>query len=348
MRERTETVHGGDIYRHPSVTDYSVNSNPLGTPENVLEAVRKSADLIMHYPDVRCDKLREAISGYEEIEKEKILCGNGAAELFFAIVMAVRPKRALITAPAFSEYERALQTVDAEVEYYRLKKENEFCIEEDILEQITEDVDMVFLCNPNNPTGQTTEKKLLEKVMEACKNCHAILVLDECFIDFLENPEVYECRGYLKAYTNLVIIKAFTKIFCMPGVRLGYALCENERLRSKMREMLQPWNVSVTAQEAGVAALSDCRKYLEDTRRYVRDEKKWMTDRMRACGYRIYGSKANYIFFRGEAGLYEKALKEGILIRDCQNYEGLSEGYYRIAVRSKEENERLITWLEKL
>lgn len=348
MKEKKETVHGGDIYRNPSVTDYSVNSNPLGTPAKVLEAVRKSADQIMHYPDVRCDKLRESISRYEEIEKEKILCGNGAAELFFAIVMAVRPKKALVTAPAFSEYERALQTVDAEVEYYRLKKENEFCIEEDILKQVTEEVDLVFLCNPNNPTGQTTGKKLLEKVMEACKHSHTILVLDECFIDFLDDHEEYECRDCLEKYTNLIIIKAFTKIFCMPGIRLGYALCANEELRVKIRAMLQPWNVSVSAQEAGIAALSDCKAYLENTRRYIRDEKKWMVDRMRACGYRIYGSEANYIFFRGEKGLYKKALEAGIMIRDCQNYEGLEEGYYRIAVRTKEENERLITWLERL
>lgn len=112
----------------------------------------------MYYPDVRCDRLRESISDFERIEKEKILCGNGAAELFFAVVMAVRPKKAQVTAPAFSEYERALGTVGAEVQYYRLKEEQDFRIQEDILEQITEDTDMIFLCNPNNPTGQTTEK----------------------------------------------------------------------------------------------------------------------------------------------------------------------------------------------
>ena len=348
MKEYTETVHGGDIYRNPSVTDYSVNSNPLGAPEGVRMAVRESADRIMHYPDVRCDRLREAISGYEGIEKEKILCGNGAAELFFAAVMAVRPKKAVITAPSFSEYERALRTVDAETDYYRLKEENEFRIGEDILEKITEETDMVFLCNPNNPTGQTTEKKLLIKVMKACKQCRAVLVLDECFIDFLDDPGRYECRDLIAEYPELVIIKAFTKIFCMPGVRLGYALCGNEMLRMKMRAMLQPWNVSVMAQEAGVAALTDCGQYLKDTRQFIRTQKQWMIERMEMHGYQVYGSEANYIFFHGKKGLYEKALHEGLLIRDCQNYEGLSEGFYRIAVRTKEENERLITWLGRL
>ena len=106
MAEQKETVHGGDIYRNRSVTDYSVNSNPLGVPEAVRKSVQESADRIMHYPDVRCDRLRESISDFERIEKEKILCGNGAAELFFAVVMAVRPKKALVTAPAFSDDER--------------------------------------------------------------------------------------------------------------------------------------------------------------------------------------------------------------------------------------------------
>ena len=348
MAEQKETVHGGDIYRNPSVTDYSVNSNPLGVPEAVRKSVQASADKIMHYPDVRCDRLRESISDFERIEKEKILCGNGAAELFFAIVMAVRPKKALITAPAFSEYERALDTVDAEVQYYRLKEENDFRIQEDILEQITEETDMMFLCNPNNPTGQTTEKELLVRVMDRCSKCDTILVLDECFIDFLEEPDRYECREYLAQYPNMVIIKAFTKIFCMPGVRLGYALCENTILQNQIRAMLQPWNVSVTAQEAGVAALTDCEIYLKQTREYIKKEKCRMTAQMRKLGLKVCGSKANYIFFRGKAGLYEKALQNGMLIRDCSNYEGLTEGYYRIAVRSEEENERLITWLEKL
>ena len=348
LAEQKEIVHGGDIYRNPSVTDYSVNSNPLGVPEAVRKSVQESADRIMHYPDVRCDRLRESIGDFERIEKEQILCGNGAAELFFAVVMAVKPEKALITAPAFSEYERALGTVGAVVQYYRLKEEDDFRIREDILEEITEETDMMFLCNPNNPTGQITEKELVLRIMERCRACSTILVLDECFIDFLENPDRYECREYLAQYPNVVIVKAFTKIFCMPGVRLGYALCRDTDLRNRIRAMLQPWNVSVTAQEAGVAALADCGEYLNRTRAYIKKEKIRMTEKMKKLCLKVYGSEANYIFFKGPSGLYEKALEDGLLIRDCSNYEGLTGGYYRIAVRSEEENERLIAWLEKL
>ena len=348
MTEQNETTHGGDIYRNPYVTDYSVNSNPLGVPEAVRKSIQDSAEYIMHYPDVRCDRLRESISDFEGIKKDEILCGNGAAELFFAITMALKPEKAMVTAPAFSEYERALRAAGAKVQYYRLKETDGFLVREDILQEITEDLDMMFLCNPNNPTGETTERALLIQVMERCRECNTVLVLDECFIDFLKEPERYECTEYLKSYPNVIIVKAFTKIFCMPGVRLGYAMCKEKSMREKIRAMLQPWNVSVVAQRAGVAALVDCEEYLRKTRAYICREKDWMTKKITSLGMKVYGSKANYIFVRGEKGLYEKALKNSFLIRDCKNYEGLEDGYYRIAIRSKEENERLIRWLEKL
>ena len=341
-------IHGGDIYRNPHVTDFSVNSNPLGIPEAVLQAVRMNVENMVHYPDVWCSELRKAIGNFEKTEMEHILCGNGAAELFFAAVLAVKPGRALLTAPAFSEYERALQVVDAEVEYYRLQKENEFQVGKNILDQITPQTDMVFLCNPNNPTGQVIEKVLIQEILEKCRECKAILLLDECFLDFLEEPEQYESKEFMKDYPELLVIKAFTKIFCMPGIRLGYAISTNRKLLEQMKKMLQPWNVSVLAQEAGKAALQNPEEYLKQTRAYIGLQKRWMIKELDMMEYRVYGSHANYIFFSGETGLYDRALEAGFLIRDCQNYEGLMEGYYRIAVRTQEENERLIVWLKEL
>lgn len=348
MEKKIQQLHGGDIYRNPSVTDFSVNSNPLGIPESALEAVRGHADDIVHYPDIWCGRLREAIGTYEQFHAEHILCGNGAAELFFAAVLAVRPKKALVTAPAFSEYERSLRVVNAQIDYYRLKKEHAFRVTEEILPLITPQTDMVFLCNPNNPTGQVIEKELILQVLKKCRKCKAILLLDECFVDFLEVPEAYECKEYLEQYPELLIIKAFTKIFCMPGIRLGYALSANADLLWSMKEMLQPWNVSVLAQEAGIAVLKDCGQYIEQTRSYVGQQKAWMIPELQHLGYKVYGSCANYIFFLGAPGLYEKALEAGFLIRDCANYEGLDPGYYRIAVRTQKENERLMVWLRRL
>lgn len=348
MQKKPRKLHGGDIYRHPEVTDFSVNTNPLGAPEAVKRAVQESVVNIEHYPDVKSEALRRAISRFEQVNMEEILCGNGAAELFFAAVQAFRPRKALVTAPSFSEYEEALRSVGAEVEYYYLKEEDNFQIREDYVEKLTEDIDMVFLCNPNNPTGQTIEREMLIRILEHCKKQNIFVVLDECFLEFLDEPEQYEMTDLRGEYPNLLIIKAFTKIFSMPGLRLGYAICSNPDILEEMSWKLQQWNVSIPAQMAGVAALQDSEEYIRRTREYVSNQREYMRNILKMMGYVVFASKANYLFFKGRPGLAEEALEAGFLIRDCQNYEGLSDGFYRIAIRKKEENERLITWLGRL
>ena len=341
-------LHGGDIYRHPEVIDFSVNTNPLGVPEAVKQAVRECVADIEHYPDVECEKLREAISMFEQVDADEILCGSGAAELFFVAVQALRPKKAIVTAPAFSEYEEALESVGAEVEYYALSEEDNFQLREDYVEKLTPDVDLIFLCNPNNPTGQVINRELLIRIMECCKKENIVVVLDECFLEFLDEPEQYEMTDLRAKYPNLLIVKAFTKIFSMPGLRLGYAIGSNREMLEKMSRMIQPWNVSIPAQAAGIAALTDPYEYIKKTREYVSREREYMRNVLKMMGYVVFASKANYLFFKGMPGLAEEALEAGFLIRDCQNYEGLEEGFYRIAVRTKEENERLMTWLGRL
>lgn len=348
MQKKPRKLHGGDIYRHPGVIDFSVNTNPLGTPESVKRAVQESVAKIEHYPDVRCEDLREAISRFEQVNMEEILCGNGAAELFFAAVQAVWPQKALVIAPSFSEYEEALRSVGAEIEYYYLCEEDNFQIREDYVDKLSEEIDMIFLCNPNNPTGQTIDRDMLIKILNRCKKQNIVVILDECFLEFLDEPNRYEMSDLRGEYPNLLIIKAFTKIFSMPGLRLGYAISSNQDILEEMSWKLQQWNVSVPAQMAGVAALEKPKEYIRQTREYVSGQREYMRNIMKMMGYVVFASKANYLFFKGRPGLEKEALEAGFLIRDCQNYEGLSEGFYRIAVRTKEENERLITWLGRL
>lgn len=348
MQKKPRKLHGGDIYCHPDVIDFSVNTNPLGTPESVKRAVQESVAKIEHYPDVRCEALRKAISRFEQVNMEEILCGNGAAELFFAAVQAVCPQKALVIAPSFSEYEEALRSVGAEVEYYYLCEEDNFQIREDYVDKLSEEIDMIFLCNPNNPTGQTIDRDMLIKILDRCKKQNIVVILDECFLEFLDEPNRYEMSDLRGEYPNLLIIKAFTKIFSMPGLRLGYAISSNQDILEEMSWKLQQWNVSVPAQMAGVAALEKPKEYIRQTREYVSGQREYMRNIMKMMGYVVFASKANYLFFKGRPGLEKEALEAGFLIRDCQNYEGLSEGFYRIAVRTKEENERLITWLGRL
>ena len=252
-----------------------------------------------------------------------------------------------MTAPAFSEYERALGAAGGQTEFYELREEQEFEIGADFLERINPEVDLVFLCSPNNPTGWPLEQEFVKEALERCRACGARLVLDECFIDFLEDPGQYEARDLIREYPELLVVKAFTKSFAMPGLRLGYALCGDRKFLERMQEMLQPWNVSLPAQVAGVAALQGAEGYLEETRKVVARGRAFIREGLEACGFPVYGSKANYVFFKGRPGLYREALAAGFLIRDCGNYRGLPEGFFRVAVRTEEENERLMAWLRR-
>lgn len=340
-----EYVHGGDVYRHPDVLDFSANINPLGPPEAVIQAARESMGIIAHYPDACKEELKKALSAYEQVAADWLICGNGAAELIFTLVFALRPKKALIQAPSFAEYEQALRCVDCEVHYggHGITYE----IHEDFLNSLRNDVDMVFLCNPNNPTGLLINQELLLKIVQCCKEKEIFLVVDECFMDFVDEPQKHSLIGQLKNDPYLFLLKAFTKRYAMAGLRLGYGICANRRLLDQMEEKTQPWNVSTPAQAAGIAALGE-QAYVERARQIVRTERSYLKTELSKLGCKCLDSQANYIFFSGKPDLYDKLLEKKIMVRDCSNYPGLSKGHYRIAVRLHEENERLIQALSEI
>ena len=333
-------IHGGNIYSYRDCVDFSANCNPLGTPESVKQAVRDSLECVKDYPQVGYAPLREALGQYEDVAPEYVICGNGAAELIFSLCQAVKPKRALVPAPSFAEYEQALLSTGCQVEHVYLKKEDGFCIQEDFIRSLHKDLDMVFLCNPNNPTGILTERDFLFRVLRYCRELGILLVVDECFLDFVKEPGKYSLKAQLPRYHNLFILKAFTKRYAMAGIRLGYGLCENRELLERMAQVTQPWNVSVMAQAAGIAALKET-EYVEEGRKLIFREAPWLRGELEKLGLFLYPSQANYLFFHGPEGLFEACVRHGALIRDCSNYPGLEKGYYRVAVRTHEENRYL-------
>lgn len=338
--------HGGDIYKHKNILDFSSNINLLGTPKGVILAACEGVALSHHYPDTDCQELKEAISKSEGIPMQQIVCGNGAADLIFSLVLAKKPRKALLLSPTFYEYEQALRIVDCEIIYCSLLEENGFLLQEDIMEMITMDVDIIFLCNPNNPTGALIETKLIEKIIHHCDASDSLLVVDECFMDFVDDYEVFTIKEQCMKSENLFILKAFTKLYAMPGLRLGYGFSSNLELLEKMKKVSQPWSVSIPAQMAGIAALKE-EEYLKQSMKVLRTEIAFLIKELENLNMNIYGSKANYIFFKTAKGLYEKCRKKGILIRDCSNYRGLEDGYYRIVVRTHEENRQLIKALKE-
>lgn len=334
-------IHGGNIYNYKDCIDFSANCNPLGTPQGIKKAVMDSLGHLGDYPQVGYAPLKEAIAEYEKVKPGEVICGNGAAELIFTLCHAIRPSKALLPAPTFAEYAQALDSVGCVTEEYILSEKEGFVLNEDFLGALHEGLDMVFLCNPNNPTGILSGRDFLFRAADRCKELGIVLVIDECFLDFVEKPEDYTLKGALGRYGNLFLLKAFTKRYSMAGIRLGYGLCGNRELLGKMDVSVQPWNLSVMAQAAGIAALKET-EYVKKGREIVFREAVRIKEGMKELGLEVFPSQANYIFFKGPEDLFERCVGEGILIRDCSNYTGLSKGFYRVAVKNEKENERLL------
>lgn len=345
-------IHGGDVYSarqkmKQEPLDFSANINPMGMPPGAVRAAADALQQCTQYPDPLCRELRAALAAYEGIPAEQIVCGNGAADLIFRIVAATHPQRALLLEPTFAEYEQALRSMDCSIAYFPLQESEGFVLPEAFLQQLTPEINLLFLCNPNNPTGRTVPPALLREIWKRCEEAGILLVVDECFNEFLEHPERNTLKGVLKPGTNAVILKAFTKSFAMPGLRLGYGLCGNKSLAERIFFCGQPWGVSIPAQAAGIAALQE-QGYLERMRRLIQTERRWLSENLARLGLCVFPSEANYILFRTETEipLRERMEQRGVLIRACGNYRGLDDRYYRIAVRGHGENERLIAALK--
>lgn len=349
---KDQLTHGGDwagfaLAHGGPPLDFSANISPLGVPAGVRDALRDAAGRADRYPDPLCRELRAALSAHEGVPAEWILCGNGAADLIFRAVLARRPRRALVTAPTFGEYEAALGLTDCGVERVFLREERDFAPDGDLLEAVTPETEMVFLCEPNNPTGVTTAPALLAKILERCRETGALLAVDECFGDFLERPEAHSRKADLAEFPNLLVLKAFTKLYAMAGVRLGYVLCANTELLERMRRAGQPWAVSSLAQAAGIAALGET-DYARRVRELTAAERAWLFRRLTGLGLRVIPGEANYLLFRSPRPLAEPLARRGILLRSCGNYAGLDETWYRAAVRTRGDNRRLTEALEEV
>ena len=339
--------HGGDIYTYRNMLDFSVNINPLGPPKRVTEAAKRGVALMAAYPDSQCRKLREKLARKQNIPEDNYIFGNGAAELIYTLVLAERPERALIPVPAFSEYEQALETVGCEIIYHKTKENNFFCIDESFLDELDESLDIVFLCSPVNPSGHVINKELIQRTAERCEDLGIRLVLDECFVEFLPEPQEHSMISQAGRFHRLFILRAFTKIYAMPGLRLGYGISSDSELLETMGRMRQPWSVSIPAQEAGAAALDE-DDYVMKARQLVAGEREYLESELYKMGMKYIPSDINFILLYTESNLFDAMKDRGILIRNCENYRGLGKGWYRIAVRTHEENSSLVNALRDI
>ncbi len=343
--------HGGDWAGYQArfgreALDFSANVSPLGLPEGVAAAITAALPQAHRYPDPLCRALVQKLACHEGVPASWLLCGNGAADLIFRLAAALRPRRALVTAPTFAEYEAALHTVGCTVQRHLLLAENDFAVTEALVEAVEPGVDLVFLCQPNNPTGQLASPALVERLLHRCRACGALLVVDECFLEFLRSHPALTAKPLLPG-GGLVILKAFTKLYGMAGVRLGYALCSDPALLEALQAAGQPWAVSSLAQAAGLAALEETA-YVEKVQALVARQRPVLAAGLAALGLRVIPGRANYLLFQGPETLGDALQQKGIMVRCCGNYPGLDDSWYRTAVRTGPENQQLLQALKEV
>ena len=338
--------HGGDVYSQKIRLDFSANVNPFGTPEPVKAWVRAAAEELSAYPDPYCGPLRARLAALNGVAREDVICGNGAAELIYQFAAALRPPNTLLPVPSFADYEGALEAAGCEPILYSLKRENGFLPGPDILDAIGPKTDLLMLCSPNNPTGRSLPRALLFAILDRCRQTQTWLFLDECFFELTDEDRAFSLADHLQDGDRVFLLRAFTKAYGMAGLRLGYGLCKNRALTERMCRLVQPWNVSTPAQTAGLAALG-CPDWPRKARDLIQTEKPWLHEKLTALGFAVLPGDANFLFFSGAPGLYEKLRDRGVLIRDCSNYRGLQPGDYRIAVRTRRENEALLKAIEE-
>jgi threonine-phosphate decarboxylase len=348
--------HGGNAkeisrnnkIEYRNILDFSANINPLGMSSSVKTAIVDGLDEVEKYPDITYFELRCAIEKFENINKNNLILGNGAAEVIFNVVRGINPNNTLILAPTFSEYEEATRAIDGNITYYKLKEENNFCIQEDILDYINSDLDLIFICNPNNPTGVITSVALLVKILIKARESKVRLLIDESFLDFID--ENLSMISYINEYENLIIIKSLTKFFAIPGLRMGYGICSDSVLKEKLEKISSAWNINVLAEIATKTALKD-ENYINQSIKYLMKEKEYLYKELKQIKVlKVYEPSVNFIMLKTivKIDLKEELLKNNILIRSCSNYEGLDTNYYRIAVRTHEENATLISKLKDI
>lgn len=329
-----------------SILDFSASINPLGLSPTVKKAVAESMKLAGHYPEAGSPALCKALAQHHSIQVETIAVANGSTELIHLIPRLFRRAlgRALIIAPAFSEYVNSLNLAGWKYSYLNLSQTDGFTLNTAALaEELAKGYDICFFCNPGNPTGRIYTPEEIETVYWLCKSSGCFFVLDEAFIDFKED---FSSKALIPASDSGMILRSMTKFFGFPGIRVGYSIASKE-VTSRIKRFLPPWNVGVIQQAAALAALTDpkhCRRTIE----YVEKERRSLTAAFsKMSGLTVFECSANYLLLRLDNGMTANGLqnelfKDLILIRDCSNFEGLDSRFFRVAVKSKTENKKLL------
>ncbi len=328
--------------------DFSANMNPLAPPGSLEKLIPEAIRSLKRYPDDRYGAFRESVvdflsdKGKGELELESVVPGNGSVEifrLFIRLVASAGAESVLIPYPTFSEY--ALQSRLFGLDPVRKEYGEVLGSEKSELE----DYDLVFLCNPNNPTGTLRSAEELRRFVSLCEEAGTYVLLDEAFIE-LSRPEE-SLAGSIRNFPNLVVARSLTKEFSIPGLRIGYGVFPKE-LASRVEKLRPPWNLNYFAAFAGSRFLDEERELLSESKDYLARERNWLTEELEELGFSLYPSDTNFILLNAEPVGYEanelvdRCLDHGVLLRNADSFHGLDEYHVRVAVKTREENRELV------
>lgn len=349
---KTLTSHGGDIYtegllKGKELIDYSSNINLLGVPDSFYEGIKEAINIINHYPDIQYRATKEAIIKYHKIpiDNDNIILGNGAAEVLDLAVSTLRS--ICIIAPSFSEYEISAKKYGLGIEYSYLNNDMTYNYD-DILNKLKIS-DGIIIANPNNPNGCNIDKEKFKEILSFCEENGKMIIIDEAFVEF-SGDKANSFIDEVINYKSLIIIRAITKYFALPGIRLGWAISSNKELLSKLREKQLPWNINTFAAVSLKYLLED-EEYIKKSLNVNTIERDFLVQELKKLSVinRVYESNSNFVLCKLESStddeLFEFALKKGILIRKCGNYRGLDNSFIRLAVKTRENNETLLDML---
>lgn len=344
--------HGGNIYaleNKEKIIDFSSNINPLGPPEELKETILESCNFIEQYPDPNYTDMRKKLEEIYNLPMDNFVVGNGGIQVIHNVIEFLDFTKALIVVPTFVEYEKALKRFDKAFEYYFLKEENDFLLDSKaLLASDLSDIDLVILCTPNNPTGTYIEKEELINLVRSLHQLNINVLIDEAFIDFLD--EDMSMMTQVPRYNNLIITRSLTKFFAVPGLRLGFLATSNKTLVNNINQLRESWSVNIFANQLFLKLFNNL-KYIEETKKFIVEESNRLYNQLDELkGLKVYKPSVNYILFKSNKNILwkEELLKYNILIRHCNNYVGLDEKFFRIAVKTKKQNNLLIEIMNKI
>ncbi len=357
MLENKEHFHGSDLekieaaygIKKEDIISFSANVNPLGIPGKLREELSSHIDVITTYPDREYTSLRKCIAEYAHTDYRNILAGNGSTELISLVIQILKPSKALIASPAYSEYEHEISLYNGTSQYFHLQEHNDFNLDIDALDKALDSgIGLFILCNPNNPTSSQTGRDTMRKILDICRERGIFVMVDETYVEFSKDYEDITSIPLAEYYGNIIILRGISKFFAAPGLRLGYAVCGNRQLLKEMDSRKNPWTINSLAAIAGEIMFSDT-EYIKKTRELVSSERKRICQVLeKVPEVKFYPPEANFILLRilkdgiTSADLFDAAIKKGLMIRDCSDFQFLNNKFIRFCFMNPEENNALL------